>query len=303
MVVSDKIMDIARSVLSLTLVLGTVDGLAHTFNFAWPAPIKGTVTWSSQTEGVTLVNESEVRFQRRADDEGFALVTEHQELVRVLGVPEAQERAMLADPQWILAMSIWPTYLISERGELQGLADLDLLTMNLIASADDATDAEKVRRFVRSDHFRQAVREQVTILWEGLIGAVAGVTLESGESITRSEEFPVHGTLVPVRVITTHLGPAREVKGAVRLQTVASFDETALKAVMSRALSKMLPGRKAATVDIERVHRKVVIDSVVSPHTLLPHSGRISEEVATKAANHPPVGSKLVHAFEFSWER
>ncbi len=303
MAVRYKIMDIARLALIPALLLGTVDGLGQTFIFAWPVPSKGTVTWSIQAENVTLVNESEVRFERRANGEGFALVTERTELVRVLGVPKEQERAMLSDSQWLLAMSLWPTYLISDRGELQGLADVDLLTVNLIASADDATDAEKVRRFVRSDYYRQAVREQVTILWEGLVGAIAGITLAPGKSLLASDSFPVHGVMVPVRVSITHLGSAQDVEGAVRLRIIAVFDEAALRTVMSRTLSDMLPRKAAGAVRIEHMSREIRVDSVIAPDTLLPHFARISEEVVTQAAGHEPVKSKQVQTFEFSWGR
>lgn len=297
-----KLKGIVSLTLILTLLLGAASGAKQSFNFAWPAPSEGTVTWSIQADDVTLITESDIKFKHRTDNDGFALVTQHQELVRVLGVSKEQERAMLEDPKWILARSMWPTYLISYQGELQGLADVDLLTQKLIASTNDAAVAENLKQFVRSERYRQAVHEQVKILWEGLVGVVAGIALAPGESISRSDEFPVHGVLIPVRITTRYLGPDQEINGAVRLQTIATFDEVALKAVISRTLSSMLPRERAGTVNIERMRRKIVVENVISPDTLLPYFGRISEEVVMQAANHRPVTSKQVQTFEFTWE-
>ena len=268
---------------------------AEYFEFNWPAPNKVSITEKTSLNGISSEIHMRAEFAKRPQAEGFAFAVRDMEIVEVKGVPEKHKL------DFILANTFWPTYLVGDSGKLLGIAGMETLTENLLVFSEQLNSTAQAKDTLQSEEFQTMLRDRVALVWEGLVGAVANRRLESGESTTRSDEFSAYGMSFPVRITTTHLGSSEEVAGAVRLQTVITFDEDTLEWFTKKIVAQLVGNEAAKSLTIKTLQRKVSFDAVVSPATLLPHSVNIMEHLSLKTDKNEELGISQRQSLTFDW--
>lgn len=268
---------------------------AELFEFNWPAPGKATITEKTEMEGVSIELLMEAEFVKHPQASEYAFAIQDTEIVAVKGVPKEHEL------DFILANSFWPTYLVSDTGGLVGVSGMETLVENLLVLSNELDSTTQAKDVVQSEEFQAMLKEQVTGVWQSLVGTVAGTRLESGDTVTKTEKFVAYGVEFPVHVIIKHLGPSEEVTGAVKLQTIINYDQDKLKSFTTKAVSRYIGSEAATSLTITKLQRKVSIDSVVSPTTLLLHSAVILEEVSFEADKDTELVISKRQLLNFDW--
>jgi hypothetical protein len=268
---------------------------AELFKFNWPAPAKASITQKTEMEGVSIEIKIEAAFAKRPQVNGYAFAIQDTEIVAVKGAPKEKEL------DFILANAFWPTYLISDTGGLLGVSGMETLTENLLVLSNELDSTDQAEDIVRSEEFQAMLKERVIRGWESLIGAVAGIRLESGEIVTKTRKILAYGVEFPVHVRIEHLGPSEEVAGAVKLRTIIDYDQDELKLFTKKAVSRFIGSEASNSVAISKLRRRVTVDSVVTPETLLLHSSVLLEEVSIEVDEDTEMAISQRQVLKFDW--
>ena len=285
---------IVHAIVFFVLCITVRAGYAESFEFNWPAPSEVNITESTSLNGISLEMHMKANFAKRAQVGGYAFAVQDIEVVEVKGVPEEHQAELM------LTNSFWPTYLVSQSGDLIGISGIETATENLMLISH-RLDPGRVEQTIASTEFEEMLRSRVAMIWKGLVGAIAGMQLESGEKKTRDETVLLYSIEFPVRITIKHLGSADGVVGAVTLQTVIDYDENQLKSFTEKILSRLLGSEATGSLSVEALQQQVSFDTVLSPETLKPHSSVMIDTLSLQTKQGEKLEIRQRTVFEFDW--
>jgi len=291
-----------RLVVLFVLCIQIPDVFSETLRFNWPRPGRATVVETTEASGISLASRYDIAVQARSGKDGYVLHVENLQR-RVAGSdPTGRDNDALAEPRFAQAFSTWPSYLISETGQIEGFMGLETFSDKVAGMTEGSEVSRPAKDFAKSAHFPQAVRDQLATFWQGLIGCLHGLSLEAGDTLTRQDTFSWYGSSVPVEIAITHQGPASDVAGAVRLETSIAFDEAVLKEMMSEIVAELRATENTGALQIERVQRKMTFDSVMSPGSLIPHHAHVVDQILITTDQTETLRLYQAQALEFDWD-